>query len=413
MNRTYKDTKLACYIGYITQAITVNLAPVLFIIFNEKFNISLTLISQLILTVFVIQIFTDMGAVKLVPKIGYRRAAVLAHITATIGLLCLGILPQVLPHTFFALLVSVAIYAFGSGLIEVLISPIVDALPSDGKAGSMSLLHSFYSWGQMGVVLLSTVFLKLFGNNAWFLLPILWALVPFFNIFNFLSVPLPDNLAEYDHEPVTKLLSKTFLLSLLLMICAGAAEQIMSQWASLFAQKGLQVSKITGDILGPCLFAFFMALGRTYFGVKGDKINLKKALAVFSCLCIACYATVVFSPNAVVALLACALTGFSVSLFWPGVLSFTSARIPTGGTAMFAVLAIFGDVGCSLGPWLSGIISDWSQKSTALVNWGAAHGLSAEQAGLKTGIFAGIAFPVLMIVFLLLSSRRKNKKAGI
>ena len=220
-------------------------------------------------------------------------------------------------------------------------------------------------------------------------------------------------MAEHDHEPVTKLLSKTFLLSLLLMICAGAAEQIMSQWASLFAQKGLQVSKITGDILGPCLFAFFMALGRTYFGVKGDKINLKKALAVFSCLCIACYATVVFSPNAVVALLACALTGFSVSLFWPGVLSFTSARIPTGGTAMFAVLAIFGDVGCSLGPWLSGIISDWSQKSTALVNWGAAHGLSAEQAGLKAGIYAGIAFPVLMIVFLLLSSRRKNKKAGI
>ncbi len=410
MKRTYKDTKTACFIAYITQAISVNLAPILFVIFQDQFGLSLTLIAQLIFVNFGVQLLTDLLAVRYVDKLGYRRAALLAHFSSTLGLVCLGVLPVVLPSAYAGLLISVILYGFGSGLLEVMVSPIVDALPADNKAGSMSLLHSFYCWGQMGVVLLSTLALKLFGNEIWFWLPIVWAIVPFFNMFNFSTVPLPDSLSAEHHAPFSKLFAqKLFIVALILMICGGAAELAMSQWASLFAQKGLHVSKFMGDLLGPCLFAFFMGIGRTLYGIFGQRINLRVALAACAVLCIACYATAVFSPNPILSLAACALTGLSVSLFWPGVLSLSSATFPAGGTAMFAMLALFGDIGCSIGPWLAGIVSDLSENIPGLMAWGAANGLAAEQTSLRAGLFLGVLFPVTILVCLWILSRQKKK----
>lgn len=409
MKRTYKDTRTACFAASITQAISINLAPILFVIFQDRFGLSLTLISQLIFMTFGIQLITDLLAVKYVDKIGYRKAASLAHFFSALGLVCLGILPVILPSAYAGLLIAVTLYAFGSGLLEVLTSPIVDALPSDDKAGSMSLLHSFYCWGQMGVVLLSSLALKVFGNGVWFWLPIVWAIVPFLNMFNFATVPLPESLSAEHHAPFSKLfVHKLFITALILMVCGGAAELVMSQWASLFAQKGLHVSKFTGDLLGPCLFAFFMGLGRTLYGIFGQRINLKAALAGCAVLCTLCYTTAVFAHNPILSLAACALTGLSVSLFWPGVLSLSSATFPTGGTAMFALLALFGDVGCSVGPWLAGMVSDLSEKSARLVSWGAANGLTPEQTGLRTGLFLAVIFPLTILVCLGILSRRKK-----
>lgn len=400
MQRTYKDTRIACFIAYITQAICVNLAPILFVIFQDDFGLSVTLIAQLILINFGVQILTDLLAAKYLDRIGYRKGAILAHSACAFGLVCMGILPFILPSTYVGLLISVMIYAFGSGLTEVLISPIVDALPADDKASSMSLLHAFYCWGQMVVVLVSTLVLRLFGNGIWFLLPILWAIIPFVNLFNFATVPLPESLACEQHKPFGGLFTqKLFIVALILMLSGGASELVMSQWASLFAQKGLHVSKFLGDLLGPCLFALFMGIGRTIYGVFGKRINLQMAIAGCAVLCIICYTTTVFAPNPIVSLAACALTGFSVSLFWPGVLSLSSATFPTGGTAMFALLALFGDAGCSFGPWLSGIASDLA------VNWG----LTAEQTGLRAGLFLAVIFPITILVCLGILARKQKK----
>ncbi len=410
MKRTYKDTKIACFTAYITQAICVNLAPILFVIFQDQFGLSLTLISQLIFITFGIQLITDMLAVRYVDKIGYRKATSLAHFSSALGLVCLGILPVILPNAYAGLLISVVLYSFGSGLLEVMVSPIVDAIPSDDKASNMSLLHSFYCWGQMGVVLLSTLALRLFGNEVWFWLPIVWAIVPLINMFNFATVPLPDSLSCEQHEPFSQLLKqKLFIAALILMICGGAAELAMSQWASLFAQKGLHVSKLMGDLLGPCLFALFMGLGRTLYGIFGKRINLKAALAVCATLCIVCYTTAVFASSPILSLAACALTGFSVSLFWPGVLSLSSATFPNGGTAMFAMLALFGDVGCSIGPWLAGMASDLAENSSRLLNWGAANGLTPEQTELRAGLFLAVIFPITILICLGILSIKKKK----
>lgn len=395
MNKSYKSTQYACYLGYITQAIVNNLAPLLFVIFQDEFDISVEMIGRLILFNFVTQIIVDALAVKYVDRIGYRKSAVLAHIFSALGLFSLGVLPNVLNSPYIGLVISVVLYAVGGGLIEVLISPIIDSLPGERKEAAMSLLHSFYCWGQMGVVLISTLLIKVIGNSFWWVLPIIWSLIPACNAIRFAKVPLVTESAHEKKVPLRKLLqSGTFRVALLLMICAGASELAMSQWASFFAEKGLKVSKVMGDILGPCLFALFMGLGRLYYGIKENTIHLKKALLFSSILCILCYITAALAMNPILALLGCALTGFSVSLMWPGMLSLSASYYPRGGTAMFGVLAIFGDIGCALGPWFTGAISQISQKSTMLVRLGGNYGFNPEQMGLKIGLLVALIFPI-------------------
>ncbi len=407
MKLTYKSTLHACYFGYITQAIINNLTPLLFIIFQNSFHISFEMLGRLILLNFGTQLVVDGLAVKYVDRIGYRKSIVMAHFFSAAGLIALGILPMLLPSPYIGLSIAVVIYAIGGGLIEVLVSPIVDSLPGEAKASAMSLLHSFYSWGQVGVVAITTILLSRIGHSVWYILPVVWSLIPIYNMYRFIKVPLVPGIPEHEKIPIKKLISsKVFLTAMLLMLCAGASELAMSQWSSLFAEKGLQVPKVVGDLLGPCLFGVLMGIGRTIYGIWGHKIPLAKALMGSAALCVVCYLVTVLVQIPVISLLSCALCGLAVSLMWPGVFSLTAERYPTGGTAMFGILAIFGDLGCSFGPWLTGLISDIAQKSAGLLQVAQNQGLQPEQMGLKAGLFAAAIFPLIMLVGLFLF--RKN-----
>lgn len=395
MRYTYKHTLPACYLGYITQAIVNNLAPLLFIIFQNQYHISFEMIGRLILINFGTQIVADILSVKYVDRIGYRKAAVMAHIFCSIGLMSLGVLPLIMPVPYMGLVIAVMIYAIGGGIIEVLVSPIVEFLPGDEKASAMSLLHSFYCWGQVGVVLLTTLLLKVIGSSYWFVLPILWAFIPLYNIKNFLKVPIIEPHEDAPTMSIGELLStRGFVIALLLMLCAGASEITMSQWSSLFAEKGLQVPKVVGDLLGPCLFAVLMGIGRSIYGIWGHKINLNRALMASGILCVICYAVTIFVQNPFISLLGCAVTGLSVSLMWPGTFSLTSATYPMGGTAMFGMLAIFGDIGAAVGPWIAGVVSD------------------AVGLGLKAGLLVAIVFPIMLVIGVMLLKKLNIQSEG-
>ncbi len=404
MAPNYKPTLHACYLGYITQAIVVNLAPLFFVIFQTDYGVSYSQIGSLVLFTFAVQMGVDILMLKVLPKIGYRAAAVSAHVFSVVGLVLLGFLPRIMAP-YSGILISVFFYSIGGGLIEVVISPIVDSLPGDAKASGMSLLHSFYSWGQMLVVLLSTLLLKLIGGDLWQFIPILWAILPLVNTFKFLTVPLiPIPSEQKTRSPLGFFRSPLFIVAFLLMICSGAAEQAMAQWASLFAEQGLGVSKVLGDLLGPCMFALFMSIGRTFYGIKGEKVNLWGALLGCSVLSIVCYLVTVFVPIPAVALLGCALCGLGTSLLWPGMLAYTSRKYNyTAGPVMFGLLALGGDIGCSSGPWLTGAVSD---LYLSLKEGGA--DVLAEEA-IKAGLLAAIVFPILMVVLLFVMKRMKAK----
>lgn len=391
----YKSTLHACYLGYITQALIVNLPPLLFVVFRDYFGLSYTMLGNLVVVIFVTQLVVDALAIKYIDRIGQRTAAVMAHAFAAIGMVALAFLPRLLPEPYVGLVIASLLFAIGGGLIEVLVSPIVESLPGDAKASAMSLLHSFYSWGQVLVISLSTVALLLVGRDLWFLLPLLWAVLPIVTLFRFTTVPLVPPVEESKRTPVRTLVtSKLFLLALLLMVCSGAAEQAMGQWASLFAERGLGISKTLGDLFGPCLFAVMMGIVRTLYGTKGQTINIHKTLVVCSFLCVLSFAIVAFVPVPAISLLGCSLCGLAVSLMWPGMLSLTAGGYPAGGTAMFAMMALGGDLGCSIGPWLTGVVADSS--------------------GLNIGLSTGMVFPAAMLVGLfvlkpLLHAKQKSR----
>ncbi|MDD4797399.1 MAG: MFS transporter [Eubacteriales bacterium] len=395
---TFRQTTLACYLAYITQAIVNNLLPVLFIVFQQEYQISFSMLGSLVLLNFGFQLVVDILAIRFVDQLGYRPCIMAAHLFAVAGLVLLGVLPGILPSPYLGLVIAVMVYAIGGGLIEVLVSPIVDAIPGDAKASSMSLLHSFYCWGQVAVVLVSTLALRLLGHGAWRWLPIAWALLPLCTFFFFTRVPLLPPVPAETRMPLRKLLtSRMFVVAMVLMICAGASEQAMSQWSSLFAEKGLQVPKVVGDLLGPCLFGVMMGTGRALYGVWGHKLDLTKSLLACAVLCIGAYLITSLVPHPFVALLGCALCGFAVSLLWPGVFSYTSAYYPLGGTALFGTLAVCGDLGCALGPWVTGVVSDAAQNVPSLLALGARLNLAAEQVGLKSGLLAATLFPLMLL----------------
>ena len=394
--KNYRKTLVACYLGFVTQAITANFAPLLFLTFKSTYGITLEKIAMIPLVFYLTQLLIDLAATKFADKIGYRTCVVTSQVLSAVGLVLMAILPEILPVPFIGILISVVLYAVGSGLIEVLVSPIVEACPFENKAGVMSLLHSFYCWGQVVVVLLTAIMIKLLGNDLWYIAPVIWALIPLINTINFLSVPIKPNLTKEEKTPFFKMLfSKQFILCIVIMICSGASEIGMSQWSSYFAEAGLKVTKMTGDLLGPCLFAVLMGTGRMIFGFVGEKINLKTALCSSAALCAVCYLGTCFIDNSVVSLLMCALTGISVSVMWPATLSLAARLFPKGGGAMYSVLALSGDTGCTLGPWF---ISFMSLKISQGVETGEA---------LKTGLGFGAIFPILMILAVTLLSLKK------
>lgn len=393
MKLTYKTTLVSCFIGYIVQAITVNFIPLLFITFQNDYNIPLSQITLLVTVNFVVQLVIDGTASLYVDKVGYRPCIVAGHIFSAIGLLMLTILPDVLPP-FTGLMLSVVTYAVGSGLIEVLVSPITESCPTDNKEKAMSLLHAFYCWGHVGVVLLSTAFFSLAGIENWRILARIWALIPIFNTFLFLKTPIAPLISEGEEGMKLGqiLRSKVFWLLFIMMVCSGASEHVIAQWASAFAEKGLNISKTAGDLAGPMMFAVLMGVTRTLYGKYSEKLNMDRCILGSGVLCILSFVLASLVPSPVVNLIGCGLCGISVAILWPGTLSKASATLRNGGTAMFALLAVGGDLGCSLGPTVVGFVS------------------GAAGDDLRAGILAGSVFPVVLIVSLLLGTAKRGEK---
>ena len=385
----------ACFIGYIVQAIVNNFLPLLFVTFQKTYSIPLTQITLLITLNFGIQLVIDMLSAGFVDKIGYRASAIIAHVCSAAGLVLLTVLPGAFPDPFAGILIAVFIYAIGGVLIEVLISPILEACPTDNKEKAMSLLHSFYCWGHVGVVLISTLFFTLFGIENWKILAVCWAVVPAANIILFAKAPIYSLHEDGETGLTLKQLftRKVFWVMMLMMLCAGASEQAVSQWASTFAEQGLGVSKTIGDLAGPMSFAALMGLSRLLYGKFGDKLDLDKFMRMSCLLCIAAYLCISLVPLPAVGLVGCAVCGFSVGIMWPGTFSKASAAVKGGGTALFAMLALAGDVGCSGGPTLAGFIS------------GCFNG------ELRAGILAAIVFPVLLLIGIQLAKKLANNSA--
>ena len=389
---SFQRTINACFAGYVVQAVVNNFVPLLFVMFQDSYQIPLSKITLLITVNFVFQLVIDILSAGFIDKIGYKTSVIIAHFCAAAGLISLTVLPEVFGDPFAGILVSVMIYAVGGGLLEVLLSPIVEACPTANKEKAMSLLHSFYCWGHMGVVLLSTVFFSVFGISNGKVLALIWALIPVINGIVFFTAPI-YSLQEEGEKGLSlkELLSKgVFWVMILLMVCSGASEQAVSQWASTFAEQGLGVSKTIGDLAGPMAFAFMMGLSRLFYGKYGDRIDLDKFMSGSTVLCLVSYLCISFAPFPVLSLAGCAVCGFSVGILWPGSFSKAAAAIKGGGTAMFAFLALAGDLGCSSGPTLAGFVSSHMGDN------------------LKAGILAAIIFPVLMLAGIFLSRKVKQ-----
>lgn len=390
MKSKYQKTLIACYLGFITQAITANFAPLLFLTFHRTYQISLGRIAFISTAFFFTQLLVDLFCAKYVDRIGYRRSVIASEVFSASGLIGLAFLPSLLPDPYVGILISVIIYAMGSGLIEVLVSPIVEACPFDNKESVMSLLHSFYCWGSVGVILLSTIFFAIFGIENWRILSCIWALIPLFNTFNFISCPIDSLTEEGEGFSIRQLFHiPIFWIALILMVCAGASEISMAQWASAYVESALGISKNIGDIIGPCLFAIMMGISRFFYGKYGEKLDLMKFMIASGILCLICYLLAALAPLPFLNLVGCSLCGFSVGIMWPGTISIASQKIPLGGTAMFAFLAMAGDLGGAVGPGIVGLVTQ------------------AANDNLKIGVLAGCVFPAVLVLSVLLLKRKR------
>ncbi|MBR7071807.1 MAG: MFS transporter [Clostridia bacterium] len=396
MNDTkkYGKTKFACYLGFITQAISANFAPLLFLNFHKSYGLPFSELALIPIVFYVTQLIVDFACVKASDKIGYRVCIVVSEITSAAGLAGLAFVPEWFSSRLIGILICVAIYAVGSGLIEVLCSPIIEACPFENKSKMMSLLHSFYCWGAVGVIVGSTLFFYAFGTANWRVLACLWALIPLFNISNFATCPIEPIVEHGKGMKTGRLLKmKKFWVFIILMICAGASEVTMAQWASAFVESALQVPKVWGDLAGPCGFAVFMGLARVLYGKFGEKIDLGKFMIISGLLCFASYLLTALAKIPVMGLIGCMTCGFSVGVMWPGSISISSKAIPTGGTAMFAFLALAGDIGGTVGPAIVGNVSELSGNN------------------LQSGVLAGIGFPLVLIICVILARRMNQRTA--
>ena len=394
--KKYNRTKTACYLGFITQAITANFVPLLFLSFHRDYGISLERLAMISAVFFITQLIVDLLCVKLADKLGYRRSIIIAEVAAGAGLILLSFLPDILPDRYAGILICTIIYAIGSGLIEVLCSPIIEACPFENKAGMMSLLHSFYCWGSVAVVLISTVFFNLAGIGRWRIMAVLWALVPLCNVINFAVCPiLPINEEGSEGMKLTALLkNKLFWLFVVLMICAGACEIAMAQWASTFVESALGVAKSIGDLAGPCLFAVFMGISRIFYSKYGEKWDLTLFMLISGVLCLISYLLAALSDLSIMGLAGCVLCGFSVGVMWPGSISISSKKLEGAGTALFAFLALAGDCGGAAGPALVGAVSQRCADD------------------LRMGILAGAVFPVILIICSFILLKYKTHSEG-
>lgn len=389
----YRQTLIACYLGFITQAICANFAPLLFITFHNSYGITFASLALISTVFFFTQLLVDLVCAKIVDYIGYRTCVVAAEVTSGLGLAGLAIIPDLTSTPFAGIIICVIIYAIGSGLTEVLVSPIVEACPFENKEGTMSLLHSFYCWGSVGVIVGSTVFFTLFGIDSWKTLALIWSIIPLYNIYNFATCPI-EQLVEDGESMTMGQLFKTrlFWLFIILMVCAGSSEIAMAQWASAFAESALHVSKTVGDLAGPCGFAICMGISRVIYGKYGEKVDLTIFMACSGVMCLVCYLLAGLSTLPILGLVGCALCGFTVGIMWPGSISISARVLPKGGTAMFALLALAGDLGGAVGPAIIGNVSQRAGEN------------------LQAGVLAGIGFPIVLVICVLsVRSRYKSR----
>lgn len=392
MSKSFRITKFACYVGYVVQAVINNFLPILFIALQDNYNFSYEQLAHLIAVNFIAQIVTDISTPKIVAKIGYKRSAVMCQAVSAIGLALMGVLPNIMSNTYLAIIISIIVYACGSGLIEVIISPIIENLPIDNKSGNIAFLHSFYCWGQAFTIIVTTILIGFLGFGGWTFVPLIWAIIPTFNIFVFLKAYVVEPKAAEKKASFKELFRrKNFRFYMIMMLCAGAGEIAMAEWASLFAQQALGVSKLVGDLAGPCAFAIFMASGRVWYSFVAEKISFRKTLIVLNSICFALYLIVAFCNLPALSLVCCALCGFTVSIAWPGILSSGAKRFPDGASVMYGVFAMCGDTGCCLGPWVLGIV--------------------AEGFGLNLGFAAASVFPLCLVVMAFLSIKNSCKNA--
>ena len=379
--KNYKRTQLACYLGFVTQAICANFVPLLFMTFHKTYGISFSMLALISTCFFVTQIIVDFLCTGIVDKLGYRVCIVAAEVTSGLGLAGLAFIPGLLPSPYAGIIVCVIIYAIGSGLTEVLGSPIIEACPFENKDAMMSLLHSFYCWGSVAVILGSTVFFAVFGIENWRILALIWAIVPIYNIYNFVTCPIEPLVEEGKSMTMAQLFkTKSFWIFIILMVCAGSSEIAMAQWASAFAESALHVSKAVGDLAGPCGFAICMGISRSLYGKFGEKVDLTIFMMASGVMCLACYLLAGLAGIPMLGLIGCALCGFSVGIMWPGSISISSQILPTGGTAMFALLALAGDMGGAIGPAIIGNVSQSAGNN------------------LQAGVLAGIGFPIILVI---------------
>lgn len=390
ISNNYRKTKLACYLGFVTQAIVANFTPLLFMVFHREYNIPIASMALIPAVFYIVQLITDLLCAKF-KDIDYRRSIIISAITSALGLAGLAFMPTFFQNPMIGIIICVCVYAVGSGLIEVLCSPIIEACPFPNKESMMSLLHSFYCWGAVGVIVGSTVFFTLFGLENWRILACLWALIPLYNIFNFATCPIEPIVQDSEGLGMRQLFGKRiFWLFLLLMVAAGASESSMAQWASAFAEASLGVDKATGDLAGPCGFAFCMGLGRLWYGKKGQELDLTAYMTGSGILCFTAYLTASLFSIPLISFVGCMVCGLSVGIMWPGSISLTSARIPGGGTALFALLALAGDIGGTLGPSIVGLYTGSSESD------------------IQSGLLAASIFPVILVISLLALYRSKR-----
>ena len=384
-------TKIACYIGIMVQAVTINFVPMLFVAFMGEFGLGVGQISALVALTFIVQFTVDFLCVFIVGRVSYRALSCTAHILAAAGLALMPLLPYV-TDPFLGLCIAVLVYSTGSGLIEVIVSPIVESCPSSNKTAEMSLLHSFYCWGQTATVILSTVFFCFAGIDSWRVLSLVWAAVPLVNFFLFLSCPM--NTSEQSEKSMrmkTLISNCDFLLLLVIIMCAGAAELAVAQWASAYCETALGVDKTVGDLAGPMAFAVCMGIARVGYGILGNRVRLERYMLASGILCVAGYLVIAFAPYAWLGLAGFGICGLAVGVLWPGTLSLAARHVDGGGT-MFAMLSFAGDAGCTLGPFIAGML--------------------AESAGgdIGYGISAAAVFPLVLCVAVALLILRLGKK---
>lgn len=396
--KSYQLTTISCFVGIFCQAVSSNITAILFIPLMTLYGLSYVHLGLLVGINFTTQVLVDIIASRLVDRYGFRVFVLPSDILAVIGLVLFGLTPVLFDNILTGLVFSTIIFSASCGLQEVMLSPIVNAIPHNDKGPAMALMHSFYAWGQVATIIITTLFLFFFGIENWQVIVFLWALVPLVNFFMFLAAPFPGVIHENQRMTMRDLILKPFYLVALLAIMGGAAtELVMNQWSSTFSEKVLELPKVTGDILGMCGFAVFLGLGRVLYGRYGSKINMNNVLVGSAAAAVVCYIAVAISPLPAISLAACAVCGLAASLLWPGTLVITAEKYPLAGAWIFAILAAAGDIGAASGPFAAGVITDLTRQMPSILQFAASLQLLPDQFAIRIAILLSAIFPLFTL----------------